>query len=367
MKILFLSNSIGGLRAFRYELISALCMRGDTIFISSPIESSTDCFKQLGCKIIPTKMSQRGINPFSELMILKQYKQILQSIKPDIVLSYTIKPNIYGGVACRKLHIPLISSITGLGIAVENKGLLQKITIILYRWGMKKTNFVYFQNQDSMIFFNNHNIKLTAKSLIAGSGVNLDKFTYTEYPTTDNSIHFLFISRILGTKGIAQYLEAAKYHKKLHPETHFHIVGIRDDKYYSKIIDQLHEEGIIEYHGQQLDVRPYIAKSHCLIHPTFYPEGLSNVLLENAAMGRPAITTDKSGCREVVDDNITGFIVKQRDSQDLIKKIEQFINLPLERKSAMGLAAYNKVSQLFDRKKVVTQYINKIDELHSIS
>lgn len=363
MKILFLSNSIGGLRSFRYELIETLRKRGDEIFISSLIESSPKCFEDLGCKIISTKLSPRSKNPINEIKILKQYEQILNDIKPDIVLSYTIKPNIYGGVACRKYHIPIISSVTGLGVAIENQGLLQKISIVLYRWGLKRTDFVYFQNQESMDFFKIHNIKLQAQALIAGSGVNLNKFYLSEYPQNDDTIHFLFISRILAAKGIGQYLSAAQYHKKQHPNTHFHIVGIEDDPYYTEQIKQLHKEGIIEYHGQQNDVRPYIMMSHCLVHPSFYPEGLSNVLLESAAMGRPAITTDKSGCKEVVDNNITGYIVKQRDSNDLIDKIEQFIQLSYSEKRNMGIAAHEKVKKYFDRNNIVNEYIKRIDSL----
>lgn len=289
--------------------------------------------------------------------------QILSNVKPDIVLSYTIKPNIYGGVACRKYHIPIISSVTGLGVAIENQGILQKISIFLYKWGLKQTDFVYFQNQESMDFFKLHNIKLKAQALIAGSGVNLKKFYLAEYPQNEDTIHFLFISRILPAKGIGQYLTAAQYHKKKHPNTYFHIVGIEDDPHYTEQIKQLHKEGIIIYHGQQSDVRPYIMMAHCLIHPSFYPEGLSNVLLESAAMGRPAITTDKSGCKEVVDNNVTGYTVRQKDSNDLIEKIERFIQLPYAKKKAMGIAAHDKVKKYFDRNNIVNEYIKRINSL----
>lgn len=363
MKILFLSNTIGALRSFRYEFIEKLCKNGNEVIISSPLESSPKCFEDMGCKIVPAEFTQRGMNPIKEFKIISHYKKVLKHYRPDIVLAYTIKPNVYGSIACRSLGIPIIASVTGLGTAVENGGVLQKITVALYKWGFKKTDFVYFQNKESMDFFDNHNIRLLSKSLIAGSGVNLKKFALTDYPTIDDGIHFLFISRILEAKGIGQYLSAAKYFYDKGENVHFHIVGIKDDEKYSNMIQEMHDKGIVEFHGQQSDVRPFIASAHCLVHPSYYPEGMSNVLLESAAMGRPAITTDKSGCKEVVDNGITGYIVKQKDSEDLIAKIQMFLDLSYEQKKSMGIAANEKVSTYFNREKIIESYSMKIREL----
>lgn len=363
MKILFLSNSIGGLKSFRYELIESMIRLGNRVYIASPIEADPGLFKELGCEIIETQMSQRGLNPLKEIRCIFEYKKLLKSIKPDIVFAYTIKPNIYGSIACRQCAVPIIASVTGLGVALERKGLLQKITIWLYRFGLKKTDCVYFQNQESVDFFVQNKIPHNNYVLSPGSGVNLKKFEYTQYPQDDKEIHFLFISRILEKKGIQQYLDAAVYHKSISPNTYFHIVGIRDDVRYDKQIEELSKQGIIIYHGQQNDVRPFIAQAHCLVHPSYYPEGLSNVLLESAAMGRPAITTDKAGCKEVVVDGITGYITKQQDSKDLIHKIGCFIGLPHEDKEKMGMDARKRVEEIFDRNLVVKSYLDTANKI----
>lgn len=363
MKILFLSNSIGGLINFRYELIERLCQRGDEVLVSSSIEASPKRLEDIGCRIIPIEMSQRGTNPIGEYRLLKSYERLLKKEQPDVVLAYTIKPNIYGSVACRKYQIPVIANVTGLGTAIENGGIMQKISMALYKWGLKETDFVYFQNQESMDFFSRFHVKPKAQALIAGSGVNLERFAYSEYPNSNDGIHFLFISRILPQKGIQQYLDVAEAIRWKCKDVFFHIVGIKDDPYYSNLIEEKAKEGVVIYHGQQTDVRPFIAQSHCLVHPSFYPEGLSNVCLESSAMGRPVITTDKSGCREVVDDGITGFIVQQQDTNDLLEKVERFFGLPYEQKKEMGLQAHKKVEREFNRADVVKRYVETIDLL----
>ncbi len=365
MKILFLSNSIGGLVNFRFELLSALINRGDEVYCSSPIENNATPKKleDLGCHFLPITMEQRGLNPFKEIALIYNYKKQIKQVKPDIVLSYTIKPNIYGSIACRQLNVPIIANVTGIGLALEKEGLLQKISIALYKWSLKKTDFVYLQNQASIEFFKTHNIKSKAQSIILGSGVNLERFKYADYPKYKGEVHFLFISRILLAKGIQQYLDAAEYFRKRDKNIYFHIVGYKDDEYYSILVENMNTQGIVIYHGQQNDVRPYIEQCHCLVHPSFYPEGMSNVLQEASAIGRPIITTDKSGCKEVVDDGVTGYITKQQDSQDLIDKIKKFISIPYEQKRQMGINARKKMEKEFDRKKVVETYLSKIDDL----
>lgn len=363
MKFLFLSNSIGGLMNFRKELIEQLSSQGHDIHISSPIERSTEYFENLGCQIHPLSMKQRGTNPFSEIKLIKSYVNLLKKLEPDVVLAYTIKPNIYGSIACRKYGIPIIASVTGLGNAIENGGFLQRISIMLLRWGLYKTDHVFFQNQESQDFFSHKGIKLKSQSLIAGSGVNLDKFHTTEYPDVRNGVKFLFIGRMLEQKGLKLYMEAAVKLKKEYPDTEFHIIGIKDDPNLSDLVEQYHRSGIIIFHGEQKDVRPFISIVHCQVHPTFYPEGMSNVLLESAAMGRPAITTDRSGCREIVDDGETGFIIPQRSKEALIDRMREFINLSWEDMKAMGEKARKKVEKEFDRQMVVNEYIKKIEEL----
>lgn len=363
MKILFLSNSLGGLKSFRMEFIQTLAHRGHEILISSPCEDNIEMFIELGCKVFPINISRHGTNPFSELSLLIRYEKIISSISPDIILSYTIKPNIYGSIVGYILKIPIIASVTGLGEGVENNGIIQKIIIGMLKYAMKTTNHVYFQNQESMDFFKTKGINLRSQSLIAGSGVNLEKFYKAYYPDDSDGVRFLFIGRILESKGVRLYLEAAKDLKKDFPDSEFHIIGIKEDPILSALVEHYDKAGIVMFHGQQNDVRRFISNVHCQVHPTYYPEGMSNVLLESAAMGRPAITTDKSGCREIVENGITGFIIPQRSKEELIGKMRQFITLPWNIKKAMGEKARAKVEKVFDRNLIIHEYIKKIEEL----
>ena len=198
--------------------------------------------------------------------------------------------------------------------------------------------------------------------LIPGSGVNLNYHAFQDYPSKEEPLRFIFISRLLKEKGVDEYLAAAYELKHKYPQIEFHILGNCEDNY-SERIKQLQEEGIIIFHGRQSDVRPYLGQSCCTVHPSYYPEGMSNVLLESCAAGRPIITTDRPGCGEIVDDGINGFLVKQQNPNDLIKKIEMFICLPYEKRREMGLAARRKVEHEFDRNIVINAYLEAISVL----
>ena len=307
-------------------------------------------------------MARHGKNPFKDIKLLNDYRKVFKIFKPDVVSAYTIKPNIYGSLVCASLKVPIINSVTGLGTAVMSGGLMQRISVFLMRISMRYADHVYFQNKESLDFFKTNSISLRSKSLVPGSGVNLERFSLAEYPS-DEKIRFLYTGRILEAKGIGLYLEAAKIIKMKYPNTEFHIVGIKDDVKFSNLVDEYAEKGIVIYHGYHKDPREFIKMSHCQVHPTFYPEGMSNVLLESAAMGRPAITTDRSGCREIVDNGITGFIIPQQDLDSLIKALENFIQLPYEEKKVLGINAHNKVAKYFDRRTVINEYLNKISDL----
>lgn len=361
-KVLILSNSINGLYNFRRELIEELLEKAFNVVICAPTDIKTEFFRRLGCKMIEISISRRGTNPISDIKLLSNYIQIMNTNKPDIVLTYTIKPNVYGGIACRLCGIPYIVNITGLGTAVENKGILQKITLFLYKIGTKKSKCVFFQNQENMDFMQSNNIAKSNGKLIPGSGVNLSHFRFLGYPKSKN-INFLYISRIMKQKGIDQYLHAAEFIKKKYPSVVFHVLGECEESYL-EILNEYQNNGIIVYHGRQDDVREFHQISHCTIHPTYYPEGMSNVLLESAACGRPIITTNRSGCREIVDDGLNGYLVEQKNYKELIKKIEKFITLSYKEKEQMGLYSRSKVEREFDRKIVINAYL---EEMRSIN
>jgi len=362
MKILILTNNIGGLHSFRKEVVKALRDAEHEVTISAPFEPKKEYFEKIGCTLIDTQFNRKGMNPIKDLLLVLKYRRLLNSIKPDVVLSYTIKPNLYGGMACQICGVPQIANVTGLGSAVENPGWLQNLTILLYRIGLRKAHTVFFQNKANMDFCLNHKMVKGQNKLIPGSGVNLQYHSFQEYPGIDEPIRFIFISRLLREKGIEEYLTATHEIKAKYPQTEFHILGGCEEDYEGRM-KKLGDEGIVIYHGSQPDVRPFIGRSWCTVHPSYYPEGMSNVLLESCAAGRPIITTNRPGCGEIVDNDVNGFIVKQQDGYDVARKIENFINLPYEKKRQMGLNARKKVEKEFDRNIVIDAYMKEVNSI----
>lgn len=357
-KILFLVNHDVVIYNFRLELVERLLADGHEVVISSPYGERIEDLKALGCEYREIHIARHGMNPVKELSLISAYKKLLDQVKPDMVFAYTIKPNIYGAIACRSKKVPCVANITGLGTAVENGGMAQKITVLLYKYAFTKIQRVFFQNTENMQFFVDRKIAKGKHDLLPGSGVNLQRFVPLEYPGEDK-IEFAFISRIMKEKGIDQYLETAEYIKSKYPNTVFHVCGFCEQAYEDKL-KELNDRGIIVYHGMVRDIKTVLKNIHCTIHPTYYPEGISNVLLESSACARPIITTNRSGCREVIDDGVNGFIVNQKDSADLIKKVEAFLALPYEERKQMGLAGRAKVEKEFDRQIVVEKYLKEI-------
>lgn len=361
MKILVLANYGMGLFKFRKELLETLVQEGNEVFISLPDDEFVPKLKEIGCKFIDTSLDRRGTNPFKDLKLLFFYIRMLRSIKPDVVLTYTIKPNVYGGIACRFAKIPYIANITGLGTSIENKGLIQRITTYLYKTGLKKASCVFFQNKPNKLFFENNKIFNGNTRLIPGSGVNLEQYKYEEYPTDDGIIRFLFIGRIMKAKGIDELLEAAKVVKATYSNLQFDIVGGMEEDY-SEILSNLTKNGIINYHGQQENVHTFIKESHATILPSYH-EGTANVLLESAASGRPVLASKVTGCIETFDDNESGFGFEVKNVGSLVDAIIKFIELPYEKKKAMGVAGRNKMEKEFDRNIVINAYKEEIKKL----
>ena len=360
MKILILGNSCVGLYKFRKELLQKL-VEDNEVFISIPDGIFIPQLKEIGCKFIETPIERRGTNPFKDLELLDRYNQMIKDIDPDIVLTYTIKPNVYGGLACQKNNVPYICNVTGLGSAVENGGLMQLITTTLYRLGLRKAHKVFFQNQDNLDFMKNKNIVKDNYDLIPGSGVNLNQYKLFDYPKKD-TIDFVYVGRMMEEKGFGLYIKAADYIKSKHPETRFHICGAYEDDFKEKV-EELIKNDVLIFHGLVDDMTEIYKQVDCTIHPTYYPEGMSNVLLESLACGRPIITTDRPGCKEIVDDQINGFVVKQQDLDSLIEKIEKFISLSYEDRKQMGINGRKKVEELFDRNIVINKYLQEIDKV----
>lgn len=361
MKVLFLANNDAGLYRFRKELLQSL-IPDHEVHVACPFGTFVEELRGLGCILHETKMEVHGMNPIGEYKLYSSYKMLIRNIKPQIVFTYTIKPNVYGGYACQRLHIPYVANVTGLGTAVMGGGKIAKITQTLYRLGLKKAQKIFFQNSEDRDFMVKHGIVKSNFDLLPGSGVNLADNVLLPYPQGE-TIDFVFISRVMKEKGADQFIDAAKVISSKYPNTRFHICG-RCEEEYKDTVEILNKEGVIQYHGFVKDMKSIQQISSCTVHPTFYPEGMSNVLLESCACGRPIITTDRPGCREIVDDGVNGYVIRERDTQDLVTKIERFLNCSWEERRQMGLAGRKKVEREFDREIVIKKYI---DELKRIS
>lgn len=287
--------------------------------------------------------------------------QMLRKINPDVVFTNNIKPNVYAGIACRVLGIQYIPNITGLGTPVENPGKLQFLATRLYKYGVAGADTIFFQNDENMRFFEQHHImpKNSHVCLLPGSGVNLQAYPELPYSPGD-VVHFLFVARLLKEKGIELYLSAAKRVAQNHPNVMFHICGGCDDPKYYERVKEAENAGYLQYHGEQKDMRPYFQMAHCVVHPSYYPEGMSNVLLEAAASGRPVIATDRSGCRETVDAGKSGYLIPIKDEEALVAALEDFLGLTWEEREALGHAGRIKMEHEFDRQMVVQTYMDAL-------
>ncbi len=355
-RILVLTNHQTGLYKFRRELLECLVQKGYNVYVSVPEGDFTKELRDLGVKVIINSfLDRRGTNPIHDLRLLRYYRFLVNRIRPDVALTYTIKPNVYGGYVCGKQGIPYIANVTGLGTSIENSGLMQKITLKLYKIGLRHAKKVFFQNTENLSFMLKHSVVDKEKAeVLPGSGVNTEEHCYEPYPSGEKII-FSTIGRIMKDKGIEELLRAAEIIKKKHPETVFRLIGDFDESY-EPVVREYEKKGIIEYLGVKKDVHNDIAKSHAIIHPSYH-EGMSNVLLEAASTGRPVIATDVPGCIEIYDPDITGISCKPGDLESLIEAIESFIALDNKQRELMGRKSREKILKEFDRKIVVGEYL----------
>lgn len=309
----------------------------------------------LGCRMIEVPFNGKGTNPREELRLLNTYKRLVREERPDIVFTFTIKMNLYGGIAAKRYKVPYVPMITGLG-ELEKTGKLRTILMFLHKRVMPSAKAVVFQNQANMDFFEKNGISCKKAVLVPGSGINLKKFEFSDYPSEEKGIRFAFIGRLTVAKGIVEYMDMAERLKKNHPDFSFLIAGVCDEEFKSRV-KNLQERGVVEYLGQLSDTRELLKSIHCLVLPTFHPEGLSNVLLEAAATGRPAICTSRPGCREVVEDGVNGLYCEARDSDNLVGVVEKFCSMSEGEHKKMGHEGRNLVEQRFDRSIVVNEYM----------
>ena len=357
MKILILANNDVGLYQFRKELIEVL-LPGNEIYISLPYGEFVEPLKQMGCIFLETPIDRRGMNPLRDMGLFLSYGKMLKKLQPDLVITYTIKPNVYGGFAARVLRIPYAVNITGLGTAFQSNGLLRKIVTVMYRLGCRKAKVVFFENSENRrIFLDEKIVKEEQTCLLNGAGVNLSQYQVAEYPAGDTT-RFLFVGRVMREKGIEELFEAMKrLHSEGVPCTLDVLGGYEED--YQKRIEAYTAEGWLRYHGYQADVRPFIAASHCFVLPSWH-EGMANTNLECAASGRPVITSNIHGCLEAVEDGVTGFLCEKKNPEDLYRVMKQFAEMPYDTRKSMGLSGRKRMETLFDKKQVVEKTLSHL-------
>ena len=310
----------------------------------------------MGCKFIDTAVDRRGINPVTDLKLFLNYWKMIGKVKPDFIITYTIKPNVYAGIVSAIKHKKYAINITGLGTAFQKQGLFLKLIVMLYKFACKKAHTVIFENCENMKLFLDYRIVKEEQCLLnAGAGVNLEEYPFEDYPPTDKT-RFLFVGRIMQEKGIDELFDAAKRIKREYDNVEFDVVGMYEDNY-EETVNRLVDDGIINFYGYQQDVKPFVKQSHCFVLPSWH-EGMANTNLECGAIGRPIITSNIHGCLEAVVDGKTGYLVEKKNANDLYEKLKSFIELPYDEKVKMGQASHDHIAEVFDKKKVVSDTIS---------
>lgn len=356
--VLILVNHDVVIYNFRLELVKKLLNDGYEVHISSPRGEHTKELIRLAVYFHEIKINRHGMNPKDEAEIFFEYRRLIKQVHPVIILAFTVKPDIYGGIAARAARIPFIANITGLGTAINNGGAKRILLLLLYKFGLWKARKVFFQNEENKNFMMKHHLVSSPYTVLPGSGVNLKVHCLEPYPEETEKLVFTTIGRIMKDKGTDELLIAAEEIKKLYPQVTFRLIGFFDDDYESRI-GEAQRKGIIEYFGQQRNIHSWIAGSHAIIHPSYH-EGMSNVLLEAAAAGRPILASAIPGCRETFQEGKSGLGFLPKCSSSLVRVIKKFIKLDHAQKAAMGIAGRKIMERQFSRDIVVDEYMKEI-------
>ena len=358
-RIAILANQSGGLYDFRKDLIIALREKAE-VYAIVPHNDRWDELLHLADRVIELPIDRRGMNPLHDSKLFHQYRAILKEVKPDLVLTYTIKPNIYGGLACRMAHIPYAVNITGLGSAIENGGWLKKFVLALYKPALKGATVVFFENAGNRDTLTATGVVPKGRDVVLnGAGVNLKDYPYQSYPQ-EGAVRFLFVGRVMHEKGVDELFTAAKRMKQEYgDDVEFHIVGSFEEGY-KPLMDELEQAGVVKYHGYQSDMKRFYAMASCVVLPSYH-EGMSNVLLEGAASGRPLITSDIPGCCEAVENGVSGYLCPAKDADALYEAMRRFVELPENWRGEMGRRGRERMEQRFSKTAVVAETIKHLE------
>ncbi len=367
-RVAIIENHELGIYSIRHDLVKAIAEEYDVTVLTELDDSFKNGDLEETVKFVDVGKSV--LNPVTALKYNSRIKKALLEAKPDVCLTFTIRPAIYGNMVTSKLRLPTISTITGTGPLFESKSLAYWVARQLYKWVLKKTRFVFFPNFDDLeAFVEKKYITRAQARRVPGSGVNYETFApQSSTRNNDDKFIFLYISRLLKDKGVMEYVEAASIVKKKFPHAEFHIVGplwTGNKKSLTVTAEELKswiDKDWVVYHDKQKDVRPFIANADCVVMPS-YREGMSNVLLEAASMARPLIATDVTGCRDIVQDKWNGLLCKVRDGKDLADKMEMMLALSPAEREKMGIRGREKMIKEFDKKLVISMYMQSIKEI----
>lgn len=361
-KVLITANTSWNLENYRLPIIRSLKGSGCVLVALAPPDETTGRLREEFHELRNLTMDRKGLSPIKDTIFFARLLFAFWSEEPDVVLSYTIKNNVYGALAARSLGIPFIANVSGLGAAfsVERKW-LTRIVKFLYKIAFSRVHRIFFQNPDDMRLFLDNGMAMPDQSvLLPGSGVDLSKFTVQQPLSKEGEVTFLLIARMLWDKGIAEFVETARRISDLHPRTRFQMLGYWDQNDRSAIdpgtMRAWLSEGVVEYLGATNDVRPFIAEADCIVLPTSYGEGAPRVLLEAGAMGRPVIATNVPGAREIVDHGRTGYLVPIHDPDALATASECLLELSPKQRTRMGEAARRKMESQYDVKIIEECY-----------
>ena len=368
--IALLTNNDDDVYCFRKELIEALIAEGYEMLISCPDGPKFELMKDIPYIYDNPTIDRRGTNPLKDFGLMMHYRKLFKKYKPAVVLTYTAKPNVYASIAAHQLGIPVINNLTGLGSVVNEKGLMKSFIMFLFKLAYRKSACMMFQNETNMQVAIDQGMVKGKYRLIPGSGVDTDRYPLQSYPDGGDGksgapVVFNYIGRILHDKGVDDYIQVAKNIKHEYPMTEFNMLGFIEptENHYVQDLKELQEQGIVIYRGSQKDIKPFISRAHCTIHPSTYGEGMSNVLLESASSGRFLITTNNPGCRETVENGINGYIYEGGDVKALEHAVERFLSLSNSQRKTAGELGRQKMIKHFSRQIVIRAYMEEISNI----
>jgi len=367
-KIAVIENGLFSTYTMRDGLMKRLLKEGFDVTILTHTNAFVSHVEKTGLHVI--NIGSGNLNPVKVLKYIVNLYRALKKINPDVCLTFSIRPAIWGNFITRFLQIPTITNITGVGPLFTSKNFAYRIARSIYRFALNKTKKVFFQNFDDMNLFLEKNF--VAKEIcerVPGSGVDHEKFSpIKQEGKKEENFIFLFIGRLIKDKGIFEFVEASRIIRKKYPKIVFNVIGpfwhqnLRSNTISKSDLQNWIVEGIIDYEGEKKDIRKFIARADCIVLPS-YREGTSNILLEAASMEKPIITTNTTGCKETVEDGVTGFLCNVKDSRNLAEKMEQMLLLSCQERKEMGKKARQKIIKEFDKEIVLTAYLNAIKEV----